>query len=47
MREHFAPLLVWAILGEDPGPWALAGGGVVLGALFASNVCVLVRRKRA
>lgn len=43
----FAPLLVWFMLGEDPGPWTLAGGGVVLGALFASNVYVLVRRRRA
>lgn len=42
----FAPLLVWFMLGEDPGPWALAGGGVVLGALFVSNIYVLVRRRR-
>ena len=42
----FAPLLVWAVLGEDPGPWALAGGAVVLGALFASNMIVLLRRRR-
>lgn len=43
----FAPLLVWAMLSENPGPWALAGGAVVLGALFASNLVVLLRRKRA
>ncbi|MGB5865569.1 MAG: DMT family transporter [Sulfitobacter sp.] len=42
-----APLLVWQVLGEDPGGWALAGGAVVLGALFASNIYVLLRRKRA
>lgn len=42
-----APLLVWAALGEDPGPWALAGGAVVLGALFASNLYVLLRRRRS
>lgn len=42
----FAPLLVWVMLGEDPGPWALAGGAVVLGALLASNVVVLLRRGR-
>lgn len=41
-----APLLVWFMLGEDPGPWALLGGGVVLGALVASNVIVLLRRRR-
>ncbi|MDG1353991.1 MAG: DMT family transporter [Sulfitobacter sp.] len=43
----FAPLLVWVVLGENPGPWALAGGAVVLVALFASNLIVLLRRKRA
>lgn len=42
----FAPLLVWAVLSENPGPWALAGGAVVLGALFASNLYVLLRRRR-
>lgn len=41
-----APLLVWAVLGEDPGAWALAGGAVVLGALFVSNLVVLLRRRR-
>ena len=43
----FAPLLVWAVLSENPGQWALAGGAVVLAALFASNLIVLLRRKRA
>lgn len=42
-----APLLVWFMLGENPGPWTLAGGAVVLAALFASNIYVLLRRKRA
>jgi drug/metabolite transporter (DMT)-like permease len=42
----FAPLLVWVLLGENPGGWALAGGAVVLGALFVSNLVVLRRRKR-
>lgn len=41
-----APLLAWRMLGENPGAWALAGGAVVLGALFASNTYVLLRRKR-
>lgn len=31
------PLLVWAVLGEEPGPWTLAGGAVVLGALAAHS----------
>ena len=42
-----APLLVWAVLGEDPGGWALIGGAVVLGALFISNLWVLMRRRRS
>ncbi|MDF2231893.1 DMT family transporter [Albimonas sp. CAU 1670] len=29
------PILVWIVLGEDPGAWTLAGGAVVLGALAA------------
>jgi len=29
----FASLLAWLILHETPGPWTLAGGAVVLGAL--------------
>lgn len=41
-----APLLVWLMLSENPGPWALAGGAVVLGALFVSNLVVLLRRRR-
>jgi drug/metabolite transporter (DMT)-like permease len=41
-----APLLVWVMLSENPGPWAIAGGVVVLGALFVSNVVVLKRRRR-
>ncbi|UWR22847.1 DMT family transporter [Sulfitobacter sp. S190] len=42
----FAPLLVWAMLGEDPGRWTLIGGTVVLAALFASNLWVLLRNRR-
>tara|TARA_R110002020_G_scaffold327121_6_gene542924 strand:+ start:12724 stop:13587 length:864 start_codon:yes stop_codon:yes gene_type:complete len=47
LESILAPMLAWAVLGEDPGPWALAGGALVLGTLFASNVYVLMRRKRA
>jgi len=39
-------LLVWAVIGEDPGGYALTGGAVVITALFASNVISLTRRKR-
>jgi drug/metabolite transporter (DMT)-like permease len=47
LESILAPMLAWIVLGEDPGPWALAGGALVLGALFASNVYVLLRRRRA
>ncbi|MEQ6249127.1 DMT family transporter [Sulfitobacter sp. HNIBRBA3233] len=42
----FAPLLVWWLLAENPGPWAVSGGAVVLGALFVSNAVVLMRQRR-
>ncbi len=47
LESVLAPLLVWAVLGEFPGEWVLAGGAVVLGALLVSNLVVLRRRRRA
>lgn len=46
LESVLAPLLVWAVVGEDPGPWAIAGGAVVVGALVVSNL-VLLRQRRA
>lgn len=46
LESVLAPLLVWAVIGEDPGPWALAGGAVVIGVLFVSNLWVLRHRRR-
>ncbi|MEX3316529.1 DMT family transporter [Sulfitobacter sp. PS-8MA] len=46
LESVLAPLLVWAVLGEDPGLYALIGGGIVLGALFVSNLIALSRRRR-
>ena len=37
LESVLAPLLVWAVISENPGFWALAGGGVVIGALLVSN----------
>lgn len=45
LESVLAPLLVWAVIGEDPGPWAIAGGVVVIGALIVSNLVVLMRRR--
>ncbi len=46
LESVLAPLLVWAVIGEDPGIWALIGGGLVIGALFVSNLIALRRRGR-
>lgn len=45
LESVLAPLLAWWILGEDPGPYAMIGGAVVIGALALSNVVALARRK--
>jgi len=36
-----APILVWAVIGENPGLWALSGGAIVLGTLLVSNLFAL------
>ncbi|MDH3660525.1 MAG: DMT family transporter [Alphaproteobacteria bacterium] len=41
LESVLAPILVWAVIGEDPGPWALLGGAVVIGALLVSNLSAL------
>lgn len=46
LESVLAPLLVWAVLGEHPGRWALIGGAIVIGALFLFNLAAL-RRSRA
>jgi drug/metabolite transporter (DMT)-like permease len=47
LESVLAPLLVWAILDENPGKWALAGGVVVIGALIVSNLAVLLKSRKA
>ncbi len=46
LESALAPLLVWAVIGEDPGRWALIGGAVVIGALMLSNLVALRQRQR-
>lgn len=41
LESVLAPLLVWLVVGEDPGPWAILGGAVVIGALIVSNLVAL------
>lgn len=45
LESVLAPLLVWAVVGEDPGTYALLGGVVVIATLLVSNLIVLTRRK--
>lgn len=45
LETALAPLLVWWIVGEDPGPRAILGGAIVIAALIVSNLIAL-RRKR-
>ena len=45
LESVLAPILVWLAIGEDPGPWAVVGGAVVIGALLVSNIFKLVRQE--
>ena len=48
LESVLAPILVWGVVAEDPGIWALIGGAVVICALLISNLIVLMRgRNRA
>ena len=37
LESVLAPVLVWLVIGEDPGQWALFGGFIVLMSLLVSN----------
>ncbi|MDQ2089212.1 DMT family transporter [Marimonas arenosa] len=45
LESVLAPLLAWAVIGEHPGGWALAGGAIVVGALAVSNTVALARQR--
>ena len=38
LESVLAPLLAWAVLAEHPGPYALVGGAIVVGALLVLNL---------
>ena len=38
LESVLAPLLVWYLLGEEPGKWALIGGFIVVSTLVISNI---------
>lgn len=44
LESVLAPILVWLAIGEDPGPWAIVGGTVVVGALLVSNIYNLMKQ---
>jgi len=46
LESVLAPILVWAVIGEDPGHWAILGGTVVIGALIVSNVYALLHHRK-
>lgn len=45
LESVFAPILVWAVIGEDPGQWAMAGGAIVIGTFLISNTASLARQR--
>ena len=45
LESVLAPILVWAVIGENPGSWAVVGGVVVIGALVVSNFYAMARQK--
>lgn len=46
LESVLAPILVWMVIGEDPGNLALVGGIVVISALIISNVFALRAYRR-
>lgn len=46
LEAVFAPVLVWAVLGEDPGETTLAGGAMLIAVLAVSNLVALRRAGR-
>ncbi len=47
LESVLSPILVWLVIGENPGTWALIGGAIVISVLFVSNMIVLMRKSPA
>jgi drug/metabolite transporter (DMT)-like permease len=45
LESVLAPLLVWIVIDENPGLWALLGGAIVIGSLSISNVLAYKKGK--
>jgi drug/metabolite transporter (DMT)-like permease len=46
LESVLAPILAWGVLGENPGTFALIGGGIVICTLALSNIWLLRRSRR-
>jgi len=46
LESVLAPILAWHVLGEDPGPYALAGGTIVIVVLLISNLVAVMFLRR-
>ncbi|WP_044025405.1 DMT family transporter [Roseobacter litoralis] len=46
LESALAPLLAWAVVGENPGRYAIAGGAIVIGALLVSNIAMLRNQQK-
>ena len=45
LESVLAPLLVWIIINENPGLWAVMGGAIVIGSLTISNILAYKKGK--
>ena len=45
LESVLAPLLVWFVIGEDPGNWAIFGGFMVLFSLLISNFLAVLEAR--
>ena len=43
----FAPIVVWFVIGEFPGYWAIIGGSVIVVTLFIFNLFKLLKEKNS
>ena len=46
LESILSPLLVWLVLGENPGNWAILGGLIVIGVLVMSNLSFIRSQRR-
>ena len=47
LETVFAPIVVWFVIGEFPGYWAIIGGSVIVVTLFIFNLFKLLKEKNS